>query len=59
MACQMVSSWWRLRIEPGDSAHQISPQPGYAGDTDYTYIKTTVEKLKTDGVEWIFIDEEC
>ena len=24
---------------------------------DYTYIKTTVEKLKTDGVEWIFIDE--
>ena len=24
---------------------------------DYTYIKITVEKLKTDGVEWIFIDE--
>ena len=24
---------------------------------DYTYIKTTVEKLKDDGVKWIFIDE--
>jgi len=24
---------------------------------DYTYIKTTVEKLKEDGVKWIFIDE--
>jgi hypothetical protein len=24
---------------------------------DYTYIKTTVDKLKEDGVKWIFIDE--
>jgi hypothetical protein len=24
--------------------------------TDYTYIKTTVEKLKSDGIKWIFID---
>ncbi len=25
--------------------------------TDYTYIKTTVEKLKSDGIKWILIDE--
>jgi hypothetical protein len=24
---------------------------------DYTYIKTTVDKLKSDGIKWIFIDE--
>jgi hypothetical protein len=24
---------------------------------DYTYIKTSVDKLKNDGVKWIFIDE--
>ena len=24
---------------------------------DYTYIKTTVEKLKNEGIKWIFIDE--
>ena len=24
---------------------------------DYTYIKTTVDKLKGDGIKWIFIDE--
>jgi hypothetical protein len=24
---------------------------------DYTYIKTTVDKLKEEGVTWIFIDE--
>jgi thymidine kinase len=24
---------------------------------DYTYLKSTVENLKKEGVEWIFIDE--
>ncbi len=24
---------------------------------DYTYLKTTVENFKKEGVEWIFIDE--
>jgi hypothetical protein len=24
---------------------------------DYTYLKSTVENLKTEGVEWIFVDE--
>ena len=24
---------------------------------DYTYIKTTVDKLKNEGIKWIFIDE--
>ncbi len=24
---------------------------------DYTYLKSTVENLKKEGVEWIFVDE--